>query len=846
MWFSKLSIKHKILVIFIPVLVVMITIGIISIRNITANALDANQRSSLDIIGRLTAEAVRMGVEFGDQDMVKKSVAGFLADDNISLIQITDAKGKTYFDYRKKGLPEINVSKINGIMENQNEMFIRLPIMDKQKPIGTAAVGISLQSRNAALNTAMSIVLLLGILGLLFFAVFVIYFAGFLTKPLRSLQRMAAQLTRGHLNYEQTYKYNDELGDVFQSFKKTAESFTYKAQVLRDLANGDIETSIKVLSEEDELGKALIEVQKSLRIIVTEIKDLVEHQKQGQINARGDVKNLQGAYKEVIDGLNEALDVLTAPLKETILILNEYADGNLEHELRKLPGDLMQLTEAINTIRTNLNRLVEESVRLTREAKVGNLSYRGDTSRFQGGYQAILSGFNEAMDAIIRPLNESARAMALIARGEIPELISNEYPGDFNKLKESINQCITAINNLIVDSNALIEGALQGKLDLRVDDSKHQGDFRKIVSGFNETLDALTFPMNEILAALERISEGDLTVEITGEHQGDLGRMKNALNKTLKALNKIMANIAESVDQIRNGAHQVADSSQAVSQGATEQAGSLEETTVSIEEIASQAKQNAEHAQTANQISKEASQAAEAGNQQMERMLDAMQEINNSSNQIAKIIKVIDEIAFQTNLLSLNAAVEAARAGVHGKGFAVVAEEVRNLAQRSAKAAKETEKLIEGSVEKIRVGADIADQTAHALESIISNITKVNDLMDEIASASAEQVEGIEQISQALKQVDDVTQANAASAEQSASAAEELSGQALNLQKLVGRFRLTRFEFASKQDEPFTSQTMAQHATWATKALHGNGNNGNGNGHKDPHQFGDDVDFGDF
>lgn len=846
MWFSKLSIKNKILIIFIPALILMISIGTISIRDITANALDTNQKSSLDIIGHLTGEAVRMGVEFGDQDMVRKSVAGFLEDNKISLIQITDATGKIYFSYRKSGLPDINVADIKGIMEGPKEMFIRLPIMDKQKLKGTIAVGISLESRNAALNSAMNIILLLGVVGLAFFVFFVLYFAGFLTKPLRSLQRMAAQLTKGHLTYQQTYKFDDELGDLFQSFKKMAESFTYKAQVLRDLANGNIETPINVLSEEDDLGRALREAQESLRTIISEIKSLVEQQKEGHIDARGETKNLRGVYKEVIISLNEALNELTMPLKETIAILNEYALGNLQHEQRTLPGDLMQLTEALNTIRTNLNHLVEESVQLTEEAKAGNLSYRGDTAKFQGGYQAILTGFNEAMDAIIQPLNQSTQAMALIARGEIPELITDSYPGDFNVLKESINQSITAINNLIIDSNALIEGALQGRLELRVDDSKHQGDYRKIVSGFNETLDALTFPMNEILAALERISEGDLSVQITGEHQGDLGRMKNALHKTLKAFNKIMANIAESVNQIQTGAHQVADSSQAVSQGATEQAGSLQETTVSIEEITTQTKQNSEHAQMANQISKEASEAAEAGNLQMGRMLEAMHDINNSSNQIAKIIKVIDEIAFQTNLLSLNAAVEAARAGVHGKGFAVVAEEVRNLAQRSAKAAKETEKLIEGSVEKIRVGADIADQTAQALDSIITNITKVNDLMDEIASASTEQVEGIEQISQALRQFDEVTQANAASAEQSASAAEELSGQAINLQKLVGKFRLTKYQFSLKQNEPFTAETAKTHPGITTGMLHGNGHNGNGNGEHDPFQYGDDQDFGDF
>lgn len=224
-----------------------------------------------------------------------------------------------------------------------------------------------------------------------------------------------------------------------------------------------------------------------------------------------------------------------------------------------------------------------------------------------------------------------------------------------------------------------------------------------------------------------------------------------------------------------------------------------------MNEIASQTKQNAENASHANKLAGEAKEYAERGNQQVGEMVAAMKEISESSRNISKIIKVIDEIAFQTNLLALNAAVEAARAGKHGKGFAVVAEEVRNLAARSAKAAKETAEMIEGAVKKIEDGTAMADRTAEALTQIVSAATKVTDLVAEIAAASNEQAQGVSQITQGLSQIDQVTQQNTAHAEESASAAEELSSQAMLLQQLISSFKLAedkKAAFASGAQAP--------------------------------------------
>ena len=308
------------------------------------------------------------------------------------------------------------------------------------------------------------------------------------------------------------------------------------------------------------------------------------------------------------------------------------------------------------------------------------------------------------------------------------------------------------------------------------------GDTARAMNALADSLEG------EVVSALQKLARGDLNFTATPHDGQDV--VRGALQKLGKDLNELLLQVQTAGGEIASGASLVADSAQGLSHGATEQASSLQQIAAAINDLASRTRHNAENAGQANQLSTQAREAAFKGNQRMNEMVAAMADIDLAGQSISKIIKTIDEIAFQTNLLALNAAVEAARAGAHGKGFAVVAEEVRNLAARSAAAARETAQLIEGTVAKTAKGAELAQATAQALGEIMAGISKVSNLGDEIALASNDQAVAIGQINQGLSQVEQVTQQNSATAEESAGAAEELSSQSAELQQMLGRFSL--------------------------------------------------------
>ncbi|MHC4885664.1 MAG: methyl-accepting chemotaxis protein [Planctomycetota bacterium] len=316
----------------------------------------------------------------------------------------------------------------------------------------------------------------------------------------------------------------------------------------------------------------------------------------------------------------------------------------------------------------------------------------------------------------------------------------------------------------------------------------------------------------ERVAVLEKISKGDLTPRAkvaSGEDTFSL-----SLNAMADELSQVMTRIKQSSNQVASGSSEISNAGHQVADGATKEAAAIEEIASSVAEIASHTRQDAENARQVERLSGEAFSSAEKGNASMTSMIEAMSEINTSSQDISKIIKVIDDIAFQTNLLALNAAVEAARAGRHGKGFAVVAEEVRNLANRSAKAARETGGLIEGSLVKVKHGSQVAEETGTVLEEIMQSVTKVKDLVAEICISATEQEQGVGEVNSGIDQLQGVSQGNAATSEEMASASENLHDQAKTLSALIETFKVSNATMAApRQATPVPAPRATPMAT---------------------------------
>jgi methyl-accepting chemotaxis protein len=383
----------------------------------------------------------------------------------------------------------------------------------------------------------------------------------------------------------------------------------------------------------------------------------------------------------------------------------------------------------------------------------------------------------------VAKLSIAGRYFAFIANPIFNE--NNERLGTVVEWADSTNE--TLAQTEIAD---IVEGASRGDFNRRINTQGKEGFFEELATGINKVMESTSEGLSELARVLGALSQGDLTQRIDQDFEGMFAQLKGDANATIDQLTSIVSQIKESSDAINTASSEIAAGNNDLSQRTEEQASSLEETAASMEQLTSTVQQNAENATQANSLAQGASRIAQKGGDVVNQVVSTMRTISDNSKQVEEIISVIDSIAFQTNILALNAAVEAARAGEQGRGFAVVATEVRNLAKRSAGAAKEIKELIVTSVDTVDEGSKLVDDAGTTMRDIVDAIGQVTSIMTEISSASEEQRSGIEQVNTAITQIDEVTQQNAALVEQAAAAAESSEEQARSLVGAVSLFRL--------------------------------------------------------
>jgi methyl-accepting chemotaxis protein len=422
--------------------------------------------------------------------------------------------------------------------------------------------------------------------------------------------------------------------------------------------------------------------------------------------------------------------------------------------------------------------------------------------------------------AITGALGKSVEAANRIATGDLSGNIQADSTDETGQLLRAMGTMQESLRAIVAEIKAIVEAAaVRGDFNTKMSMDGKQGYTKELSELLNQLSNVTSEGLDDVLRVANLLAKGDLTQTITKDYPGAFGQVKEGVNGTVNNLKELVGQIKDATDTINTASKEIAAGNSDLSQRTEEQASSLEETASSMEELTSTVKQNAENAKQANQLSIGASDVAAKGGAVVGQVVTTMSSINESSRKIVDIISVIDGIAFQTNILALNAAVEAARAGEQGRGFAVVAGEVRNLAQRSAAAAKEIKSLIGDSVEKVEGGSKLVAQAGQTMEEIVSSIKRVTDNMSEITAASQEQSQGIEQVNTAITQMDEVTQQNAALVEEAAAAAESLEEQAQNLSASVGTFKMDSHSGSTAvvRREPVT---IDQHPATPAPATH--------------------------
>ncbi|OQW33620.1 MAG: hypothetical protein A4E19_04350 [Nitrospira sp. SG-bin1] len=716
-------------------------------------------------------------------------------------------------EYRKDAASDLQKTELAEKLKVINEALDGLVEENEKQAKESYASGHSLS------GTLNAIMIVLNLSAMLIGAFCVWFLSKLIVENLTNVLEAAHQLQNGNLTHRSTVTAQDEIGKLATAFNQMAETLAHsmakQQEALEEMTTRiNIMNTTSIVSESDLKGDIMSVNDKFCEIsqyskdeLAGKPHSIVRHPDmskevfkqmwatigRGQI-FRGIVKNRRK------DGTPYFVDAVIAPVLSANGKPRKYVGVRYDVTQYELARQNMQgIMDAIDRAYATIEFDLDGTIRTANDNFLKTLGYtleevKGRHHRvfcdpaYAGSqdYQAFWAKLSrgEFEAGVYRRLGKGGKEVWIQASYNP---IKDEMGRPFKVVKMAID--ITGQKQAQNEVEKLIEAAAAGRLSERIKTEPFTGASKELTESFNRLLDAVVAPLHEAQTVLTALAVNDLTKSMTGNYQGEFDQMKTSLNAALATLTQTITTVREAAEAVTAGSEQITKGSEDLSQRTSEQASALEETSASMEEMTSTVKQNADNAKQANQLAIAARDTADKGGAVTKKAVEAMEEINKSSKKIADIITVIDEIAFQTNLLALNAAVEAARAGEHGRGFAVVAAEVRNLAQRSATAAKEIKELIKESIQRVNDGGELVTQSGKTLEEIVSSVKRVTDIIAEISAASQEQASGIDQVNKAILSMDDATQQNAALVEETTSASQVMQQQAKNLLAQVAVFK---------------------------------------------------------